>query len=284
MCGRNEGALFMFDATTDARDDSETPFVNEGAGDAMEIDEIPIGERYFVTDGDATVGPVDGELLVRGIHAGKVPLDAMVWSTGWERWRSVSDFAADIGVLPSREEAKASSKLARVSDLYPLQLPPTDAQAQTLAECKTLNEAASKFLQLAAAMTGADCGWVHVFSRQAGGAMITLEGQGPRAQFGVGRTIDPSDQALRAARDGRMVISEPIPGVVGSAVAARILATGVSPTAVLMAPVLCGGQLLVMLELGLATKAGFSATDAAVTEQMGRDLAAVARKQGWHRA
>jgi len=113
--------------------------------------------------------------------------------------------------------------------------------------------------------------------------MITLEGQGPRAQFGVGRTIDASDQALRAARDGRMVLSEPIPGVVGSVVVARILATGISPTAVLMTPVLCGGQLLVMLELGLETKAGFSATDAAVTEQLARDLSNIARARGWHR-
>lgn len=259
---------------------SEGPLLIEGE---MNLNEEPSVERYFVTDGDATVGPVDGELLIRGIHAGKVPLEAMVWSTGWERWRSVSEFAADIGVLPSREEAKASSKLARVSDLYPLQLPPTDMQAQTLAECTTLNEAASKFLQLASAVTGAECGWVHVFSRQAGGAMITLEGKGPRAQFGVGRTIDASDQALRAARDGRTVISEPIPGVVGSAVAARILATGVSPSAVLMTPVLSGGQLLVMLELGLEKKAGFSATDAAMTEQMAKDLSALSRKRGWHR-
>lgn len=280
----------MYDAMTEAQDDSEKPFVNGGAGHTMRTDaddatndDGPTGDRYFVTDGDATVGPVDGELLVRGIHSGKVPLDALVWSTGWQSWRPVSEFAADIGVLPSREEAKASSKLARVSDLYPLQLPPTDAQAQTLSECATLNEAASKFLHLASAVTGAECGWVHVFSRQAGGAMITLEGVGPRAQFGVGRTIDPSDQALRTARDGRMVLSEPIPGVVGSAVAARILSTGVAPSAVLMTPVLCAGQLLIMLELGMTTTNGFTATSAAVTEQMARDLSTIARKRGWHR-
>jgi hypothetical protein len=241
--------------------------------------------RYFVTDGEATVGPVDGELLVRGIHAGKVPLEAQVWCTAWGNWKPIAEFAAEIGMLPSADEAKASSKLARVSDLYPLQLPPVDAQRQTLGEARTLNEAASKFLTLCAAVTGADCGWVHVFSRQSGGAMITLQGIGCRAQFGIGRTIDPSDQALRAARDGRTVISEPIPGVVGSAVAARILATGESPDSVVMTPVLCGGQLLVMLELGVSNRpSGFTATDAAVTEQMARDFSAIARKRGWHRA
>ncbi len=275
----------MKDAATDALKESEPSFVNgaNGSDEPVSEEQPTTAERYFVTDGDATVGPVDGELLARGIHAGKVPLDAMVWSTGWGRWRLVSEFASELGMLPSREEAKASSKLARVSDLYPLQLPSTDAQAQTLRECRTLNEAASKFLQMASAVTGADCGWVHVYSRQAGGAMITLEGIGPRAQFGVGRTIDPSDQALRVARDGRLVLSEPIPGVVGSAVAARILATGISPMAVLMVPVLAAGQLLVMLELGLESKAGFTATDAAVTEQIAKDLGAIARKREWHR-
>ena len=242
-------------------------------------------DRYFVTDGDSTVGPVDGELLVRGIHAGKVPLEAQVWCTAWDNWKAVAEFAAEIGMLPSAEEAKASSKLARVSDLYPLQLPPVDAQRQSLGEARTLNEAASKFLTLCAAVTGANAGWVHVFSRQSGGAMITLQGIGCRAQFGVGRTIEPSDQGLRAARDGRTVISEPIPGVVGSAIAARILATGESPDSVMMTPVLCGGQLLVMLELGVSDRAaGFSATDAAVTEQMARDFSAIARTRGWHRA
>ncbi|MCU0692890.1 MAG: DUF4339 domain-containing protein, partial [Polyangiaceae bacterium] len=160
------------------------------------------GERYFVTDGDATVGPVDGDLLVRGIHAGKVPLEALVWCAPWERWRPVAEFAADIGVLPTQDDAKANSKLARVSDLAPLQLPTTEAQRQALADSGDLNAALSMLLKTCAALTGADCGWVHVYSRQAGGAMLTLDGVGPRAAFGVGRTIDPSDQALLAAREG----------------------------------------------------------------------------------
>jgi hypothetical protein len=114
--------------------------------------------------------------------------------------------------------------------------------------------------------------------------MVTLEGLGPRAQFGVGRTIDSSDQALRVAREGRTVLGEPLPGVVGSAVTARIIATGIAPVSVLMTPVLCAGQLVVMLELGVAHRdSGFSARDAAITEQIARDFSAIARKRSWHR-
>jgi hypothetical protein len=111
--------------------------------------------------------------------------------------------------------------------------------------------------------------------------MTTIEGIGPRAVFHTGRTIDAADQALRVARDGRTVLGEPIPGVVGSAVAARILATGVSASSVVMVPVISSGQLLVMVELGTARASGFSARDGAVVEQIAKDLANVIRKRGW---
>lgn len=239
---------------------------------------------FFITDGNVTVGPVGAELLVRGIQAGKVPLEACVWCAGWDQWQKIHEYAAEIGVMPTEEAVVARSKRARVSDLSPLQLPSTDVQRTTLSRAQDLNEAASLFFSFCASATSAECGWVHVYSKAAGGAMVTLEGIGPRATFGVGRTIDASDHALRVARDGRTVLSEPIPGVVGSATVARVLATGVPPTSVLMTPVLCAGQLLVMLELGVASRlSGFCARDAAVTEQIARDFSAIARKRAWHR-
>lgn len=248
----------------------------------MGLDGTPV--RFFVTDGEATVGPVEGELLIRGIHSGKVPLEALVWSPGWERWRTVVEYAADTGVLPSGEKEKASSKLARVSDLSAAQLPSVEAERQSLADAADVHHAARQMLHSCASLIGAECGWVHVLSRENGNAMVTHDGLGPRAAFGIGRSIDTSDQALRAARTGRTVLSEPIPGVVGSATAARIIATGISPTSVLMTPVLCGGNLLIMLELGIASRAsGFSARDAALCEQVARDLSAIARKRNWHR-
>jgi len=242
----------------------------------------PVRMLFFVTDGQVTIGPVDGELLARGISTGRVPFEALVWCTGWEQWRTVRDYASDHALLPTEEAVVASAKLARVSDLSPLQLPATDIQTQTLAEARDLGHAASLLLSMCAAVTGAECGWVHVFSRTSGGAMVTFEGIGPRAPFGIGRTIDGSDQALRAAREGRTVLGEPIPGVVGSAVAARVLATGTVPTSVLMTPVLCRGQLLCMVELGIASRpSGFSARDAAICEQVAHDFGVIARKRGW---
>ncbi len=70
-------------------------------------------------------------------------------------------------------------------------------------------------------------------------------------------------------------------GVVGAAISARLVATGVTPISVLMVPVVVENQLLVMLELGKDV-GGFSATVAAVVEQLSKDLGMFARKRRWH--
>jgi len=60
---------------------------------------------YYVTAGDTTVGPVTGELLLRGIEAGRVPESALVWREGWKRWRSAGRVRAwlrDGALLSSR--------------------------------------------------------------------------------------------------------------------------------------------------------------------------------------
>jgi hypothetical protein len=79
-----------------------------------------------------------------------------------------------------------------------------------------------------------------------------------------------------------MVLSEPIPGVVGAAVIARLVSTGVTPCAALMIPVVCDGKLLLMLELGSTQQGGLDAASAAATERMARDLSTMARERGWN--
>lgn len=50
-------------------------------------------DRWFVTDGLNAVGPVRRDLLVRGIEAGRVPLDSFVRHESWKVWRALADFA-----------------------------------------------------------------------------------------------------------------------------------------------------------------------------------------------
>lgn len=50
-------------------------------------------DRWFVTDGLNAVGPVRRDLLIRGIEAGRVPLDSFVRHESWKVWRALADFA-----------------------------------------------------------------------------------------------------------------------------------------------------------------------------------------------
>ena len=49
-------------------------------------------DRWYVTDGSNSVGPVRLDLLTRGVEAGRVPLDSFVRHEAWKVWRPLTDF------------------------------------------------------------------------------------------------------------------------------------------------------------------------------------------------
>jgi len=55
--------------------------------------ERAVSDRWYVTTGEGSVGPVNLDLLARGIEAGKVPLDSFVRNEAWTVWRPLSDIA-----------------------------------------------------------------------------------------------------------------------------------------------------------------------------------------------
>ena len=64
-----------------------------------------VADRWYVTTGEESVGPVNLDLLARGIEAGKVPLDSFVRNEAWTVWRPLSDIASvtvsDSGLVAS---------------------------------------------------------------------------------------------------------------------------------------------------------------------------------------
>lgn len=52
-----------------------------------------VADRWFVSTGDGSVGPVSLELLARGIEAGRVPLECFIRNEAWKVWRPLSDVA-----------------------------------------------------------------------------------------------------------------------------------------------------------------------------------------------
>src|SRR5262245_26914445 len=50
-------------------------------------------DRWYVTNGATAVGPVNLELLTRGLEAGKVPISSFVRHEAWKVWRPVCELA-----------------------------------------------------------------------------------------------------------------------------------------------------------------------------------------------
>lgn len=49
--------------------------------------EVDLAPDYFVSDGAVTVGPVGLETVKVGYHEGYVPIDALLWTEEWPKWR-----------------------------------------------------------------------------------------------------------------------------------------------------------------------------------------------------
>jgi hypothetical protein len=71
-------------------------------------------DRWYVTDGATSVGPVGLELLGRGIEAGKVPLDGFVRHESWSRWRRMSDLGEADPVFDIRKTIRMGSAVPLV--------------------------------------------------------------------------------------------------------------------------------------------------------------------------
>jgi hypothetical protein len=67
-----------------------------------------VADRWYVTTGERSVGPVNLDLLARGIEAGKVPLDSFVRNEAWTVWRPLSDIARVTVVEPAPAPAPSS--------------------------------------------------------------------------------------------------------------------------------------------------------------------------------
>ncbi|WP_437734282.1 DUF4339 domain-containing protein [Sorangium sp. So ce1335] len=50
-------------------------------------------DRWYVSNGERSVGPVNLDQLARGIESGMVPLDSFVRNEAWTVWRPLSDIA-----------------------------------------------------------------------------------------------------------------------------------------------------------------------------------------------
>jgi hypothetical protein len=69
-------------------------------------------DRWYVTVGQTAVGPVNLDLLARGVEAGKVPLSAFVRHEAWKVWRPLAELALvsnDVASAPASRDARETT-------------------------------------------------------------------------------------------------------------------------------------------------------------------------------
>src|SRR5512135_809172 len=82
-------------------------------------------DRWYVTDGANSVGPVKLDLLTRGVEAGRVPLDSFVRHEAWKVWRPLTDFT-DFVEGPSNGPTSAGPVTVRAGGNVRASGAPTD--------------------------------------------------------------------------------------------------------------------------------------------------------------
>jgi len=215
-------------------------------------------DRWYVTTGNKAVGPVNLDLIARGVEAGKVPLGAFVRHEAWKVWRPLSELAEIVADEPQRESTDDIAELGRPST-------PNDfTEADAIDGAGDRHEALLLLLAAAVSRSGADAAIVHEADEE-GAFVACVHGAAPADM--IGERTPLLDPALVAASAGAAVIAEPAPGPAGQAMIARLSRlAGVELDSAIMIPIRPHGRLFGMIEVGRA--ASFRSTEIASLEAL----------------
>ena len=214
--------------------------------------------RWLVTNGDTTIGPVHTDLLLRGYLGGRIPLHCRVREVSWGAWRPLEGIR-EIGAL--------NRSLARD---VPLSL---REASKRLPATRDVGELLTSALGLAARVLDANAGLIHRY-RSPLALPVTSAVVGVPSER-LGEVLPGTDPSYLLALRGKGLFGSPYQGLAERIVAER-LQHEAPLSSVAMAPVIAGGRLVALLELG-RTDHGFRADDA---DDLAEFTAQVARRIG----
>jgi hypothetical protein len=171
-------------------------------------------DRWYVTTGTTAVGPVNLDLLARGVEAGKVPLEAFVRHEGWTVWRPLSEltivqhddepgFGGSLRDLPS--DASDPGRTSAPVDL--------SSPAGLLDQAADRREAFVLLMTAAVVRSGADAVIVHEIDDD---CAVAVCAHGPSRREALGLRTPRFDPAVVAAEAGRIVVASPRAGAASS--------------------------------------------------------------------
>ena len=270
--------------------------------------QVSNGDRWYVTDGVVAVGPVEFDLLARGVAHGRIPSGSLVRHESWKVWRRLEDVEglsdedlksavehfADISARaderasgpnsippppPSDDELQDTSQVREQMLSHPSQRPPAVNPVGVLASAETLDEALLLGLSTSVTAAAATVGFLHRW-RDDLQALVTDYAQGPDAELLLGERLLDEDAAMGAAHAGVTIMGEPRLGEAGRYIAGRVSRCIGTARGVAMVPLHLDGALIAMIELGREARA-FRAREIARVEDVVEALAARIVVAGW---
>jgi hypothetical protein len=217
-----------------------------------------VSDRWYVTNGATSVGPISLDLITRGLEAGKVPLESFVRNETWKVWRPivelveggvgdrapVVDELTDDGAARRSFPPPANSQEEMQSSLRGDDMSPDEA----IAGATDPKEAMLLLMAAVVREIGAHAALVH--EAKDGGAVVVCAHGGDLFE-GLGGRVTMSDPAVVAAFGGQIVIAEPVAGPAGAVIRRRLGRGQPAPLlGAAMFPIRPRGKLYGTLEIG----------------------------------
>jgi len=192
---------------------------------------------WYVTDGQGVVGPVDTDLLLRGITSARIPESCMVTQASWTSWRHLHEIReVSRGWIDPPPAWKADH------------LGQSDVPEDLVSQARDAGEALLLAMHAAVTATRATAALVHRY-REPFVGLVTSCAHGPGGEAQLGQVVPRFDPVLAAARMGRGVLGRPLGGELQRCVARRFDGCGRELEGVAMVPVFDGTRLLAMIEI-----------------------------------
>ena len=195
---------------------------------------------WYVTDGTGVVGPVDTDLLLRGIASARIPQSCLVTQASWTSWRHLHEIREVSRGWLEPTPAWACGHLGT-----------SDVSEDWVSGARDAGEALLLAMHAAVTATRATAALVHR-QREPFVGLVTSCAHGPGAEEQLGQVVPRFDPVLAAARMGRGVLGRPSGGERQRCIARRFDAVGAELEGVAMVPVFDGARLLAMLEIARA--------------------------------
>ena len=208
---------------------------------------------WYVTNGAAVVGPVDTDLLLRGITSSRIPNDCMVIQESWNSWRSI-DQIRELGRIVRPFSWASDDGLG------------AGVPEEMVSRARDAGEALLFAMHAAVRATRATAGLVHR-AREPFVGLVTSSARGPGVDDQLGHVLSKHDPMLELAQKGEVWLGPVGPAPRERAALRRFSACPGDLAGLAMVPIFDGGRLLAMIELARADHP-FRSGDAAVLRKI----------------